>query len=125
MKTPTATQFNGAPVLWRASSYPIYFLSTLAVVGLLVALVLYNLLGFSDTAKLNMANTEVLSVRTASLGFMAENMRWPEDESDLAPYFNGTVVGEYYFDANTGFINSAKGWADFTFNPSTQMWESD
>ena len=98
------------------------------LLGFIAAIVINGVIGFLTAANVNSANSEVLSVRTAVLGYYSENEIWPETSDDLAVYLDGELKAFYTFNSSTGRVASATtdadGWGTLIwFNVETQMWE--
>jgi len=106
----------------------IELLIVVAILGILAAVVIPNAAGFLLTGTLNAANSEAMNVRTAALGYMAENDGVCTDTSDnLTDYLDGTLKADYTLSA-TGRItdaspadNGAGAWPD-TIEWSTDQW---
>ena len=108
----------------------IELLIVIAILGVIAAVVIPNASGFMIAGTLNAANTEAANMKTAALGYMAENNgTWPGGSSDVGDYYAGTLKASYTFDTSTGFISGADatiagGWGTaITWNATTQMWE--
>jgi type IV pilus assembly protein PilA len=87
----------------------IELLIVVAILGVLAAVVIPNVGAFMGSATVNAANTELQNIRTASLAYMADHAGiWPTSSDQLIqapnPYLNGTLVGSYSIDANTGVV---------------------
>jgi prepilin-type N-terminal cleavage/methylation domain-containing protein len=109
----------------------IELLIVVAILGILAAVVVPNIGGFFVTGKLNAANTEVSNVKTAAVGFYAENGDWPDNSNDLytgnpnTSYLSEQPDSTYTFD-EYGLIDEASGGWDtegLTFNVDDQKWE--
>lgn len=80
----------------------IELLIVIAILGVLAAVVIPNAQGFMTAGTLNAANTEVANVKTASVGYMAENEgNWPLTSGALGDYLEGTLKAVYTFGEET------------------------
>ena len=97
------------------------------LLGFIAAIVINGVIGFLTAANVNSANSEVLSVRTAAIGYYTENESWPETSDDLGVYLDGELKAFYTFNGTGGVASAttgADGWgALIWFNVETQMWE--
>jgi type IV pilus assembly protein PilA len=108
----------------------IELLIVVAILGILAAVVVPNVGGFFTTGRLNAANTEVANVKTAAMGYYAENGAWPADSSALYvagdpanSYLNEDSQATYTFDTAWGTITAASAdWPDLTFVAADQEW---
>ena len=115
----------------------IELLIVVAILGILAAVVIPNAAGFMIAGKLNAANTEVANVKTASVGYMAENEVWPTVQANLTDYLSALPNTFYAFDAATGLIKGvgvdqaaadgggtldATNWSGLTFVIADQKW---
>ena len=83
----------------------IELLIVIAILGIIAAVVIPNAAGFMVTGTLNAANTEVQNVKTAAMGYMAENNMWPATSDDLTNYLSSVPTTVYSFDGDTGLID--------------------
>ncbi len=94
------------------------------ILGILAAITVPNAVNFITSSRLNAANTEVQSVKTAAVAFMGEHGGiWPADDSLLSGYLSGDLTGEYSFNTTTGLVTEATGWSGLTFDPESQSWQ--
>jgi type IV pilus assembly protein PilA len=105
----------------------IELLIVIAILGIIAAIVVPNVAGFMTSGQLNAANTEVQNVKTAAVGYLAENGVWPTDSSELTAFIEGTPKVQYNFGGDS-IIDSVTGtgWGDkITFNTAAdkQVWE--
>jgi type IV pilus assembly protein PilA len=109
----------------------IELLIVVAILGIIAAVVIPNVAGFMTAGTLNAANTEAANVKTAALGYYAEQNppAWPATSGVLAPtYLTGTVKALYTFGLDgliSGVAAVTPGW-DLTkirWNVTAQMWE--
>ena len=101
----------------------IELLIVVAILGVIAAVVIPNVTSFMGTADLSAARTEASNVKTAALGYYAEQSppAWPGSSADLGSYLTGTLVGDYTFDTGTGLISAATyGSTSFSWNATTQ-----
>jgi len=75
-----------------------------AILGILAAIIVPNLVGFLTTGEVAAANTEVANCESAALAYFADNNgTFPADSTLLEPpatYLSGaTVYGDYTFDS--------------------------
>lgn len=99
-------------------------LIVVAILGIIAAVVIPNATGFMTTGRLNAANTEVQNVRTAAVGYMAENNGdWPTDSSLLGDYLVGIPKSTYTFDTDGLITGATAGWTGLTFDAPTQTWK--
>ena len=84
----------------------IELLIVVAILGVIAAVVIPNVTAFMGSAEVNAANTEAANIKTAALGYYADNVTWPGSEADLTAYLTGTLVGTYTFAAD-GTISAA------------------
>ena len=105
----------------------IELLIVVAILGIIAAVVIPNAAGFMTTGRLNAANTEVQNVKTASVGYMAENNGdWPATSGDVTTFITGTLTGTYIFSSTAGeegLIESGTGWSELTFVKAVQAWQ--
>jgi type IV pilus assembly protein PilA len=113
----------------------IELLIVIAILGIIAAIVVPNVAGFMTSGTLNAANTEAQNVKTAAVGYLAENGAWPADSSVLDPYLEGghaALRAAYTFSSTAGEggrISLADatitgGWGtSITWNATTQTWE--
>jgi type IV pilus assembly protein PilA len=112
----------------------IELLIVVAILGIIAAVVIPNVAGFMTAGTLNAANTEAQNVKTAALGFYAEQNppAWPTQPitggaSQIAAYLTGTVKGSYTFGAD-GLIATADplawntGGTTIAWNVAEQRW---
>jgi type IV pilus assembly protein PilA len=90
----------------------IELLIVVAVLGILAAVVVPNLVGFLTTGKVAAANTEVANVESAALAYYADNDgTFPTDSSGL--YTDGYLSAEpamvYPIDAEFGRVDLTAG----------------
>jgi len=104
----------------------IELLIVVAILGILAAVIIPNVIAFITTGNLNAANTEVENVKTASLAFYADNSAWPSSSANLTtgttPYLSGTPKAVYSFDTGYGWITGATmpgpggSWSNITWS---------
>ena len=109
----------------------IELLIVVAILGIIAAVVIPNVAGFMTAGTLNAANTEAANVKTAALGFYAEQNppAWPttSETPGMEGYLTGTVKALYNFGAD-GLITTADpqtwetGGIAITWDAPTQRW---
>jgi type IV pilus assembly protein PilA len=90
----------------------IEILVIIAILGIIAAIVIPNVTGFTTTGTLNAANTEAENVKTASMAYYAEYGTWtgvtptgtPPDTTSYEAYLTGTPKARYNF-TGTGLID--------------------
>jgi prepilin-type N-terminal cleavage/methylation domain-containing protein len=83
----------------------IELLIVVAILGIIAAVVIPNILGFMITGRLSAANSEAEQVKTAAMGYFGEHSDWPENSDVLSPdYISGTLKASYHFN-EAGFID--------------------
>ncbi|MBA7586998.1 hypothetical protein ES708_29006 [subsurface metagenome] len=77
------------------------------------------------SGRLNAANTEVANVKTAAVGFLAENSAWPTDSTELTAFLEGTTKAQYNFggDSVIDTVTGSTWGADITWAAATQTWD--
>lgn len=102
----------------------IELLIVVAILGIIAAVVIPNAAGFMTAGRLNAANTEVANVKTAAIGYLAENGEWPTNSEALENVFlEGETQSTYTFDTDDGSITAATaGWTGLTWSDSDQQW---
>jgi len=109
----------------------IELLIVVAILGIIAAVVIPNVAGFMTAGTINAANTEAQNVKTAALGYYAEQTppAWPDTSADLAAYLTGTVKATYTFGPD-GLITTAgtvpgtwnTGGTTIEWNEAEQRW---
>jgi type IV pilus assembly protein PilA len=105
----------------------IELLIVIAILGIIAAIVVPNVAGFMTSGRLNAANTEAQNVKTAAVGYLAEEGEWPTSSSQLGDFLEGgtdNLKATYAFDHNeiTGVSGSTWG-SDIDWNSDDQVWE--
>jgi type IV pilus assembly protein PilA len=109
----------------------IELLIVIAILGIIAAIVVPNVAGFLVSGTLNAAQTEAENVKTAAVGYLAEEGVWPVDSGDLDDFLEGgsaALRASYTYGSSAG-ISAADpdisgGWGDdITWNVSAQTWE--
>jgi type IV pilus assembly protein PilA len=109
----------------------IELLIVIAILGIIAAIVVPNVAGFMTSGTLNAANTEVANVKTAAVGYLAEEGIWPTNSDDVGAFLEGgsaalraTYVfgGDSIIDAATA-PSGTNPWTGITWNESKQVWE--
>jgi len=105
----------------------IELLIVIAILGIIAAIVVPNVAGFMTSGQLNAANTEVANVKTAAVGYLAEEGAWPGSSDDLADFLEGgtaNLKATYTF-VNNSITAAAKvgdDYANLTWEVATQTW---
>ena len=99
----------------------IELLIVVAILGIIAAVAVPNVGAFMGSADLNAANTEASNVKTAALAYYADQSppAWPADETALAAYLTGTIVGTYTFGAD-GLVSAAT----YVGGSTTLVWDA-
>lgn len=110
----------------------IELLITVAILGVLAAIVVPSLTAFLGTGNLAAANSEIASVETSALAYYADNDGWPTAAGDLTIAGGGTVdyldsapVYAYGFDAfGKVTVTAGDTWGSttLTFDSGTHKW---
>ena len=103
----------------------IELLIVIAILGIIAAIVVPNVAGFLVSGTINAAQTEAENVKTAAVGFLAENGAWPTDSTELGDFLEGATKADYTFGGDSvidSVANSTWG-ADIQWNAGTQTWE--
>jgi type IV pilus assembly protein PilA len=108
----------------------IELLIVIAILGIIAAIVVPNVAGFMTSGTLNAANTEAQNVKTAAVGYLAEQGDWPDTSNDVADFLEGgtaNLKATYTFDSSEGGkISEASpttdGWEGITWDSDTQTW---
>jgi len=84
----------------------IELLIVVAILGIIAAVIIPNIAGFMATGYQAAANSEAETVKTAALGYFADNQDWPATSADLVAgnYTAGTLKASYHFSAD-GFLD--------------------
>jgi type IV pilus assembly protein PilA len=101
----------------------IELLIVIAILGIIAAIVVPNVAGFMTSGQLNAANTEVANVKTAAVGYLAENGDWPDDSDDLTAFIEGTPKVVYTFTNSQITDVTGEGWGDaISWDSDSQTW---
>jgi type IV pilus assembly protein PilA len=102
----------------------IELLIVIAILGIIAAIVVPNVAGFMTSGTLNAANTEAQNVKTAAVGYLAEEGIWPQNSDQLDAFLEGThtaLRAQYIF---TGDSSIDTGTAPAGSNPWTGIqWD--
>jgi len=84
----------------------IELLIVVAILGIIAAVIIPNIAGFMATGNQAAANAEAENVKTAALGYFADNQVWPTTSADLTGgnYTAGTLKASYHFSGD-GFLD--------------------
>jgi len=111
----------------------IELLIVVAILGIIAAVVIPNVAGFMTAGTINAANTEAQNVKTAALGFYAEQNppAWPatSETVGMEKYLTGTVKALYTFGPD-GLITATgtdprtweTGGIAISWDEPTQRW---
>jgi prepilin-type N-terminal cleavage/methylation domain-containing protein len=101
----------------------IELLVVVAILGVLAAVAIPNVVKFMGTGKLTAANTELSTVIVAQAGYMADNNGTATTDQDLLlPYVSqGTLTGVYTFDADGNLTDAT--YDDFTLDSGTKQFK--
>jgi type IV pilus assembly protein PilA len=108
----------------------IELLIVIAILGIIAAIVVPNVAGFMTSGTLNAANTEAQNVKTAAVGFLAENGAWPTNSNDLDDFLEGgsnalraTYVfgGDSIIDEET-VPSGTNPWTGISWDVASQTW---
>jgi prepilin-type N-terminal cleavage/methylation domain-containing protein len=104
----------------------IEILVILAILGIIAAIVIPNVMGFTTAGTLNAANTEASTVKTAAIGYYNDYDSWPADSQvdGFADYYSGTLKATYTFDEK-GLIKSAEPLAEGGWDLNKIQWNAD
>jgi len=104
----------------------IELLIVIAILGIIAAIVVPNVAGFMTSGTLNAANTEVQNVKTAAVGYLAENGSWPPNSTVLeGTFLEGNIKATYVFSGSVITQVTDSEWGGITFNTAAnkQVWE--
>jgi type IV pilus assembly protein PilA len=108
----------------------IELLIVIAILGIIAAIVVPNVAGFMTSGTLNAANTEAQNVKTAAVGYLAENGKWPTSSNDLGAFLEGGTInlratyqfgGDSVIDAGTA-PSGTKPWTGIHWDVASQTW---
>jgi type IV pilus assembly protein PilA len=106
----------------------IELLIVIAILGIIAAIVVPDVAGFTTTGALNAANTEAQNVQIAATGYVSENnAEWPDSSDDLGDFLEGGIANlkaTYQFGGDAGIESvSNQEWVGITWNSTKQLWE--
>ena len=125
----------GSPVLGGEKGVTlIELLIVVAIMAIIAAVVIPNLITFRTTGALAAANDEASNVKTAAIAHYAREQSWPDTCDDLRDFLAGNLRATYDFrpeegEDKDGFIhdadpNIANGWGSaIQWNRAKQLWE--
>jgi len=108
----------------------IELLVVVAILGILAAVAIPNVVQFIDSGKVEAANTELSTINTAVVAYMAENQTstlsaeitlTPTDSDILGIYLSKALVGSYTVDVN-GVITGTD-YDGLTWDTTTKQWK--
>jgi prepilin-type N-terminal cleavage/methylation domain-containing protein len=105
----------------------IELLIVVAILGILAAVIIPNVSGFLNRGKLAAARTEAENVKTAALGYYADNDAFPATSAALGDFLSNTPTGTYTWDADddqSNIITEATGYDSFHWDVDKQTWEN-
>jgi type IV pilus assembly protein PilA len=99
----------------------IELLIVIAVLGILAAVIIPNVIGFVTSGKLAAANSEVASIQTAIQAYQAEHAVYPTGTAavfatDLSPYLSSATKGTYTCDVNGVLTGTAYAGTTFSWD---------
>jgi prepilin-type N-terminal cleavage/methylation domain-containing protein len=97
----------------------IELLIVVAIVGIIAAVVIPNVVGFRTSGQLVAANEELGNVKTAALAYHANNSAWPSSSSQLTAFLAGNLTGYYEFDASYGWVINGTSWSGLNWQAGT------
>jgi len=105
----------------------IELLIVIAILGIIAAIVVPNVAGFMTSGKLNAANTEVANVKTAAVGYLAEEGEWPTSSDQLDSFLEGThsaLKATYTFVNNsiTAAVAVGTDYDGLRWDVTAQQW---
>jgi prepilin-type N-terminal cleavage/methylation domain-containing protein len=106
----------------------IELLIVIAILGIIAAIVVPNVSSFMTSGTLNAARTEAENVKTAAVGYLAENNAWPDDSTQLGTFLEGTIKAVYEFNGDADIEDAnpvTGGWSGIHWNAGTQTWDRD
>lgn len=111
----------------------IELLIVIAILGIIAAIVVPNVAGFMTSGTLNAANTEAQNVKTAAVGYLAEEGKWPTNSDDLGDFLEGgfTALRATYVFGGDSTIDEGTApsgtnpWAKIHWVVASQTWVRD
>ena len=108
----------------------IELLIVIAILGIIAAIVVPNVAGFLVSGTLNAAQTEAENVKTAAVGYLAEEGVWPQNSDDLDNFLEGgsTALRATYIFGGDSTIDSGTApsgsnpWTDIHWDADSQIW---
>ena len=105
----------------------IELLIVIAILGIIAAIVVPNVAGFMTAGRLNAANTEAANIKTAAVGYLAENGEWPDNSGQLGDFLEGNPKATYDFGSDSiidGVTDIGDGWGDdIDWVVADQVWK--
>jgi type IV pilus assembly protein PilA len=106
----------------------IELLIVIAILGVIAAIVVPNVAGFTTTGALNAANTEAQNVQIAATGYVSENnAEWPDSSDDLGNFLEGgtaNLKATYQFGGDAGIESvSDQEWEGIYWDADSQTWK--
>jgi type IV pilus assembly protein PilA len=106
----------------------IELLIVIAILGIIAAIVVPNVAGFLTSGTLNAAQTEAENVKTAAVGYLAEEGAWPSTSDDLDSFLEGghaALKATYDFQSTAGIHDATPvsgGWSGIQWDEPSQTW---
>jgi type IV pilus assembly protein PilA len=104
----------------------IELLIVIAILGIIAAIVVPNVAGFLTSGRLNAAQTEAENVKTAAVGYLAEEGVWPQNSDSLDAFLEGThtaLKAQYVFGGDAGIESvSDQEWENIHWDADSQVW---
>ena len=97
----------------------IELLIVVAIVGIIAAVVIPNVVAFRISGQLAAANSELENVKTAALAYHANSNAWPSDSDDISDFLAGNITGYYEFDPDYGWVINGTGWSGLNWQSGT------
>jgi prepilin-type N-terminal cleavage/methylation domain-containing protein len=103
----------------------IELLITIAILGIIAAIVVPNVGSFSTSGTLNAARTEAENIKTAASGYLGEYDEWPDSSDNLAAFLDGSIKATYQFGGDAGIESAEPGdWGDeIAWDADAQTWQ--
>ena len=107
----------------------IELLIVVAIIGILAAVIIPNVMTFMTTGRLNAARTEAENMKTAALAYFADHSSWPPPDGGngvpaivTGQYIQKSPIGTYSWNNSTGTMTGTL-YLSFNWNPTTETWD--